>query len=345
MFPTESKPESDGRGAPPRTRHLIAPAMRRATRRWSAFLLVVALPFSLLVVTCAKETANQKTAGGAAETDTAAYRSALALSDTTERVAALQGFLDRYPESVFRAGTYSRVYDLMAKTDGERAASYAREKLETEKDPVSRGRLHYALYTYARDHSPQDVPTIIDAVAADASTDASVYNMIAWDLVETKQRLDDAIRLSRMGVEKAGNDSDLVASTLDTEGWAHFEKGDYPAAVTALERARTMSPEPNEEVDAHMARAYDAAGMKEKARDLYMALMVTQEDPAMRGRLEGLTKDLNGSPKEIFAEIDRRREKASYPAKDFTLKDYEGKAVRLADFQGKVVLLNFWHPT
>ena len=62
-------------------------------------------------------------------------------------------------------------------------------------------------------------------------------------------------------------------------------------------------------------------------------------------RLAAVTKDLHGSVRDVFAEIDATRRAHAKPASDFSLKDYDGKDVHLADFKGHVVLLNFWHPT
>jgi peroxiredoxin len=43
--------------------------------------------------------------------------------------------------------------------------------------------------------------------------------------------------------------------------------------------------------------------------------------------------------------VERYRDESAAPAPDFTLEDYNGRAVSLSNYQGKVVLLNFWFPT
>jgi hypothetical protein len=294
---------------------------------------------------CTKQSGGEKAKPAGAVSDTSAYNSAMALADTTARMSALEAFLKNYPKSSYRAPTYSRLCDLMAARDTTSALRFSREHLKMEKDPASRGRLYYGLYKHAVEHNPSTLGPLVADLSADKETDAEVYNMIGWDLVERNTMLDEAIKLARVGLEKAGRDSLMISYILDTEGWAYYLKREYPGAVAALERARAWSPEPNEETDAHLASAYDAAGEKGKARDLYRDLLFTQEDSDMRGRMEALTKELGGALQKVNAEIDQHRREASYPAKDFTLKNYDGGPIRLADFAGKVVLLNFWHPT
>jgi tetratricopeptide (TPR) repeat protein len=311
----------------------------------TSLLVSILVSLALALGACGAPASGEKGRPAGAVSDTSAYRGAMAMADTTARMAALEAFLKNYPVSGFRAASYTRLYDLRAAQDPAGAAEFARSSLKTEKDPDSRGQLYWGLYNYARDKAPQTVSPLIEQVLADPAAGTDVYNSIGWDLVENKNLLDDAIRLTRVGVERAGQDSQTVSSTLDTEGWAQYVKGSYDEAVAALEKARAWSPQSNEEIDAHMASAYDAAGKKERARDLYKELLYSQEDPIMRSRVELLTKELGGSVQTVTQEIDQHRRDASYPAQDFTLNDYAGKPIHLSDFKGKVVLLNFWHPT
>jgi len=115
--------------------------------------------------------------------------------------------------------------------------------------------------------------------------------------------------------------------------------------VTDLEAARAALPEPMQEIDEHLAMAYDAAGMKPQARDLYAALLVGMENPDMRERVRVLSRELDGSEQAAMRSIEEKRLANSKPAPDFALKDYDGKEIKLSDFRGKIVQLNFWHPT
>ena len=321
-----------------------ASRLRRLLLRTSCSLAVIGLAFAALSG-CGggkQETSHQgASAPAGAVSDTAAYKTATELPDTTARITALEGFLKTYPDSPFRGGVYARLAGLMAaKTPGE-VIPFLRSHLG-EKDPDTRTRLYSILYEQTQDKAPADVPTLLNEIAADSTLTTDVYNSVAWDLVERNGDLDMAVRLAALGVERAP-DSTSKASVLDTEGWAHYARGDYEKAVVELEQAVALRGDP--EVRAHLASAYDKAGHKAQARDLYEQLMVSEEDPDWRGRLEALTRDLKGSVAELNHRIDQKRAENSKPAADFTLKDYDGKDVRLADFKGKVVLLDFWHPT
>ena len=76
-----------------------------------------------------------------------------------------------------------------------------------------------------------------------------------------------------------------------------------------------------------------------------MDLLVTQEVPEFRRRVEGITRDLGESVPKVMAELDAKRKQHTVEAPDFTLTDYKGNSVRLSALRGEVVLLNFWHPT
>jgi tetratricopeptide (TPR) repeat protein len=321
-------------------------ALRRSGAAGALALLLAAVGLIAFHGGCAEKGSKTegKTEGknAAAVSDTSAYRAAAAVTDTTARISAFEAFLTTYPSSPFRANAFSRLYDMKAKRNPEQAVAFVRDHLQTEKDPAARGRLYYSLYVDARDYAPEKEASVLDALKKDRTPDDGVYNMVAWDLVERGKSLDDAVELAGIGAEKA-SDSLSKSSVLDTKGWAYFTKGDYPNAVQALEQAVAFAPE--DEVRGHLAEAYDKAGQTEKARDLYAALLILQEDPEMRARVRDLTRKMNGSVPEVFGKIDRDRKAASKPASDFALKDYDGKEIKLSDYRGKVVLLSFWHPT
>ena len=304
----------------------------------------IALVLALAAGACSR---GDRSAGAGAGglSDTLAYRAATALGDTAKQVAALDAFLGKYPESSFRARANRRLYNLERERDPAAAAARVRKQLKQEKQAEARGALHYALFEHVHEHAPGEQAAVARDVLADrAALDYDVYNAVAWDLADSGQELDLALELAARGLASAP-DSLSKAACLDTQGWIHYQKGDHAKAIAALEAGKAVSNEPFEELDIHLAKAYQAGGMKEKARDLFLELMLTQEDPDLRARLTQVSQDLGGSPAEVFRDLDRRREERATPAADFGLKDYSGKDVHLADFRGSIVLLNFWHPT
>jgi hypothetical protein len=280
-----------------------------------------------------------------AASDTTAYRAAVSTTDSTARVAALEAFLKDYPTSPFRPGAVSQAFGVLMKKDPARAATMVAGLLKKETDPDTRSRLHYCTYIHAREKNPPAVPAALRAMMEDPVVTADAFNSVAWDLVTRGEQLDEAIRMAALGAERA-TDDESKASILDTQGWGHYVKGEYPQAVEVLEKAAGMVPKEDAgEMRGHLAMAYDKAGKKREARDLMVELMTAMEDPEMRSGIDRLTKELGEDPTAIFAHIDQTRESNATAASDFTLKDYDGKPVSLADFKGKVVLLNFWHPT
>jgi len=138
----------------------------------------------------------------------------------------------------------------------------------------------------------------------------------------------------------------MLASCLDSEAWARHKNGDHATAAARMEEAYAILGPGNDEIDEHMALIYDAAGMDEKAKPIYMDLLSHMESPLLRGNLARIVSDGGGSLAEIEAEISRRRAEGATEAPDFTLPTLaSAEQVSLKDFRGRVVLLNFWHPT
>lgn len=315
-------------------------------RGWRLGLVCLSLPLAL-AFGCQKEAAKTDTAklGAGAPSDTAAYRAATAIADTTARIAALHEFLAKYPStSVFRGGAYARVFALTAGKDEAGALALLEKGLATEKDPAARSRLYSLRYNHAGSkHDTAGQEAVVEAIRADRTPDGSVYGAIAWDLAERKEMLPMALELADVAISKS--EGDEKASNLDTKGWVAYQMGDYAQAATLIAEAKGMLKEENPEIDMHLAMAYDKAAMKPQARDLYSAILVTQENPDVRARLVDLSSELDGSPAKALQAVETQRRANAKPMPDVALKDYEGKEHHLSDLKGKVVQINFWHPT
>lgn len=317
-------------------------ASGRALHLSSAAPIAVALALTAAIAACG---GGEKKSAADAVSDTTAYRGASTLTDTTAQIAALGKFIQQYPESGFRARAYRRLYDLASAADPPRAAEIAQRALRKEKQPAARAALHYILFDHAQKHDPAEVEPVVRSVLADkADLEYELYNAIAWDLAEQGGNLDQALELAERSLAKAP-DSLAKAPVLDTKGWVYYQKKEYAKAIETLTAALAMSSEPYEEIEIHLTRALDAGGMKSEARDAYLKLLLTQENPEFLERALALTSELGGSPEEFRRDLDRRREERATPAPDFVLKNYAGQDVRLSTFRGQVVLLNFWHPT
>jgi tetratricopeptide (TPR) repeat protein len=276
-------------------------------------------------------------------TDTTAFGDARAVADTTARVAAWEAFLKNYPTSSFRPRAIASYCGLLMAKEPAKLSDFVATALSVEKDPATRGQLHYAAYLHAQEHAADRLAAVLRAMRDDPLIETDAYNMVAWDLVERNQLLDEAIALAAIGVQKAPDDQSK-GLILDTQGWAHFVKGEYPRAAELLAQAVGLDKE-STELQMHLAQAYDKAGRSKEALAVYTELLIPAEDPTIRERVAALSKAAGQSPAGVFQRIDRAREANAKPAPAFTLKNYDGKELAFADTKGKVVLLNFWHPT
>ncbi len=335
------------------TRDPGAPGMRQVSIL--AVMLVVFCATAFVMGGCGRKGAEKEAVkeGAAAATDTSAFLDARAVTDTTARLAAWEAFLKKYPTSSFRPRAVASLCGLLLAKDPAKLEGYLAKAFEAEKDPATRGQLHYAACQHAQAHAGDRLPAVLKAMRDDPTIEADACNMVAWDLVERSpalsdaaernRLLDEAIALAAIGVPKA-TDDDSKASILDTQAWAHFGKGEYAPAIDLLVQSVRLDST-NTEVQMHLAQAYDKAGRSKEALALYADLLIPAEDPMIRERVEALSKAAGEPPAAVFKRIDQAREANARPAPAFTLKDYSGKELAFADTKGKVVLLNFWHPT
>lgn len=313
--------------------------------------LSVGLAFALGATGCGggsgqKQAEAQKSTATAGESDTTIYRAANALPDAAAKLAALQEFLKKHPQSALRGAAHRNVFLMTKEAQGAEAAmAYAKQVLATEKLPAARGMMHYVLYSEATD--PAGVAAVIEGLKADPNTDELPWNAIAWDMQEKGENLSLALELAATGVARA-TDPMAKAGVLDTQGWVAYRMGDYASAANLLKQAVDQVPDAGDamaEIRGRLAMAYDKAGMKREARDLYADMLVNAVDPDMKARVIALSTELDGSADAAMKQIQEKRALQAKDAPNFTLKTYDGQPVSLADYRGKVVMLNFWHPT
>lgn len=247
-----------------------------------------------------------------AKADSTAYAQVRGVEDDAQRLAALRTFVKEHPSA----------------KEGGRAFAEAIE--------------------LAMEHEPASVEPLLKEFAKKDFPESSVYNSIGWNLAERGEHLDIAVSILEKGVAKArvGGDKDELASILDSEAWARHKKGDNAVAVQRMEEAYQIIGPGSDEIDEHMARIYDAAGMGEKARPIYVSLLGHMEHPELRANLKRIVESSGGPMAEVEAEIRKLRAENMKDAPDFTGPSLaDGSPLSVAGMRGKVVLLNFWHPT
>lgn len=274
--------------------------------RW----LGLALLLGTVGLGCSQEAATDEAAGLAA--DSVAYFQAREMEEGPEQMAAIEALIDKFPSSKWTERAYSKFVSL------------------------------------ALEHAPERAESILHTFQETDFESPNPYNAVGWHLAEEEKHLDLAIPILEKAVAKAraGDDTDMLASCIDSEAWAHYKAGNYAVAVERMEEAYEIIGPGNDEIDMHMAVIYDAADMDDKALPIYISLLGHMEHRGYRQSVSEIVSATGGSMEEINAEIDALREAGAKEAPEVTLPTLaDGTPLSLSDYRGKVVLLNFWHPT
>lgn len=103
---------------------------------------------------------------------------------------------------------------------------------------------------------------------------AHAYNALGYSLAERNIRLEEAQTLIAKGLELAPDDPFI----LDSMGWVMFRRGDLNGALTYLERAFSIRPDP--EIAAHLGEVKWLLGQKDDAVKLWRAVAAQHPDNA-----------------------------------------------------------------
>jgi tetratricopeptide (TPR) repeat protein len=190
------------------------------------------------------------------------------------------------------------VYEALAST--LRRQKRPAEALALLRDAVARQpretALRYALASALLDQGDEDgALTWMRSVLEVDPDHAAAMNFIGYLLAQRGRNYEEAERLVRRALELRPD----TGSFLDSLGWIHFQRGDYPRAVDALERAAEL--EPDEPVilehlgDAYqrLARTGDAAGAWRRALEVLARNPEAAEPPDQRKLLERKLKLLS----------------------------------------------------
>jgi tetratricopeptide (TPR) repeat protein len=122
--------------------------------------------------------------------------------------------------------------------------------------------------------------------AEDADTAANTMNYLGYMWLELDRHLDKAGEL----ILKANELVPDNAAFVDSLGWWHFKKGDYPNALKELKRAISLIPEPkaeDAEIIEHLGQVYMKMNDPQRARAQFQkALDLQPEDPEILRRIE-----------------------------------------------------------
>lgn len=101
---------------------------------------------------------------------------------------------------------------------------------------------------------------------------AHAYNALGYSMAERNVRLDEAQGLIAKGLELAPEDPFI----LDSMGWVMFRRGDLNGALTYLERAFSIRPDP--EIAAHLGEVQWLLGRRDDAEKLWRTVAAQHPD-------------------------------------------------------------------
>ncbi|NOZ61433.1 MAG: redoxin domain-containing protein [Calditrichaeota bacterium] len=206
---------------------------------------------------------------------------------------------------------------------------------------------------------------------------ATMYNSLAWDMVQQEINLNSAAEIAKKGVELARKGLEAPVSekpsylteadwrkqlktplgnVLDTYGFALYKLGNKQEALPIFKEAVETTDRSNGDVNQRYAQTLLETGNNETALNFLKELIPAGlgfpgiEDEfkkayvAVKGSDEGADELLAKLQKEgkekLFEEL--KKEMLDLPASDFTLVDMNGDSVSLKDLRGKIVITDFW---
>jgi tetratricopeptide (TPR) repeat protein len=114
----------------------------------------------------------------------------------------------------------------------------------------------------------------------------SVLNYLGYSLIDTNQRLDEAIGMVKKAVELRPNDGYIV----DSLGWAYYQLRDFEEAVVHLERAVDLKAG-DPIIAEHLGDAYWRVGRRLEANFQWQHAKDNKPEPDDLKRIEGKLKN------------------------------------------------------
>ncbi|WP_411819001.1 tetratricopeptide repeat protein [Hyphococcus formosus] len=114
-----------------------------------------------------------------------------------------------------------------------------------------------------------------------APNEATALNYLGYSWAERGENLEEAFSL----IEKAVSLEPNSGAFIDSLGWAHYQQGDYEAAVGHLEHAASLEPSDPTVTD-HLGDVYWQLGRKIEARYQWQHVLELEPDDKLRASVE-----------------------------------------------------------
>jgi tetratricopeptide (TPR) repeat protein len=180
------------------------------------------------------------------------------------------------------ASSWTRLGDLLSQMQrhGDAANAYGKALALVRAD-AARGGREWALLLLQGGALTEagrwgEGKSALEAAYKLAPDQAIVLNYLGYSQLERRENVVEAERLIR---EASRMQPDNAAIT-DSLGWAHFLRGDLPAAIALLERAAQGQPA-DAAIKEHLGDAYFKAGRRYEARYAWQAALVYAEGRAV----------------------------------------------------------------
>ncbi len=101
---------------------------------------------------------------------------------------------------------------------------------------------------------------------------AAAYNALGYSYADRNIKLDEAQQLIEKALSLSPNDHYM----LDSLGWVHYRKGNLDKAITYLQKAYNMNPDP--EIAAHLGEVLWQKGQHEEAKKIWRDALIADPD-------------------------------------------------------------------
>jgi thiol-disulfide isomerase/thioredoxin len=267
----------------------------------------------------------------------------------------------------------ARLKEIYTTRDAAKAAGLVEQFLtDFPQPPEQRSGLYTRLASLYR--SSNQLDKAIDLLNREHSIDPGLYNDIAWGMVEKGERLEDALKISAIGVELLRHpdpstkpsylsqrqweerNRSALGAVLDTYGFALEKLQRMPEAAKAYAEAYSLTGGSDAEMNDRYVRSLTATGESKKALEVVgSSVKAGKSNDSLVAAYRSAYVAVNGSDKGFDEALAKARGDAaqaqkselkagmlSTPAPEFALKTPDGKTVALKDLRGKVVLIDYW---
>jgi thiol-disulfide isomerase/thioredoxin len=204
--------------------------------------------------------------------------------------------------------------------------------------------------------------------------DGSLFNSLAWPLIEKGENLDMAVNWVSQGIQlmredmlkrkkntKVGDDGvkqrdNSFGMILDTYAYGLEQQGKTNEALAAYEESFYHMDGNEESINERYVQLLTKSGNNTKVLEVVKKCLENQKaNTKILENYKIAYKNIYGSSEKAEAELAKITSEAKAKAKeelkkqmlnkeapDFNLKDFDGNSVKLSDLKGKIVVVDFW---